>query len=447
MRAIAKAIGVSLRQVPDADANPDREPLHGEQRLARLRTMQHLLKGGAPSLVLFDEIEDAFPWSVERGWLRRDSASDKARTNRLLEENGTPCVWVGNRVDQLDAAFARRFSLVIELPAPPRRVREALLAAYAAGLEVPSEVRRRLAEEPALMPADMARAARVTRLVRRGGAEAAAAEHSAPVGVEPSLSDAPVFEHALAGARRPDVRAHAVTELEYDAKLVNTSVPLERLTAGLQQRARGCICLYGPPGTGKTAYARQLAATLERPLLRRSAGDLLDMYVGGTEKAITQMFDEASRSDCVLLLDEAEGLMRDRGSAVRGFEVTQVNELLVRMEAFRGIFLCATNGFEALDPASLRRFSLRVEFFPLTVEQNLLLFQRTAKQLGLEHGSDALSLARRRLARLSRLTPGDFAAVLRGRLLLGEPSLDALLSDLERAHAEKRSDRHIGFRS
>ena len=103
-------------------------------------------------------------------------------------------------------------------------------------------------------------------------------------------------------------------------------------------------------------------------------------------------------------------------------------------------------GFEALDPASLRRFSLRVEFFPLTVEQNLL-FQRTAEHLGLEHGSDALSLARRRLARLSRLTPGDFAAVLRGRLLLGEPSLDALLGDLERAHAEKRSDRHIGFRS
>ena len=117
------------------------------------------------------------------------------------------------------------------------------------------------------------------------------------------------------------------------------------------------------------------------------------------------------------------------------------------MEAFRGIFLCATNGFEALDPASLRRFSLRVEFFPLTVEQTLLLFQRTAKQLGLEFGSDALSLARRRLARLSLLTPGDFAAVLRGRLLLGEPSLDALLGDLERAHAEKRSDRHIGFRS
>lgn len=449
VRAIAKAIGVSLRQVPDADADPDREALHGEQRLARLRTMQHLLKGGAPSLVLFDEIEDAFPWSVERGWLRRDSASDKARTNRLLEENGTPCVWVGNRVDQLDAAFARRFSLVIELPAPPCRVREALLAAYAAGLEVPSEVRRRLAEEPALMPADMARAARVTRLVRRGGAEAAAAEHGAPVGVEPhaSLSDATVFEHALAGARRQDVGAHAVTELEYDAKLVNTSVPLERLTAGLQRRAQGCICLYGPPGTGKTAYAHQLAATLERPLLRRSAGDLLDMYVGGTEKAITQMFDEASRSHCVLLLDEAEGLMRDRASAVRGFEATQVNELLVRMEAFRGIFLCATNGFEALDPASLRRFSLRVEFFPLTVEQNLLLFQRTAKQLGLEFGSDALSLARRRLARLSLLTPGDFAAVLRGRLLLGEPSLDALLGDLERAHAEKRSDRHIGFRS
>lgn len=60
---------------------------------------------------------------------------------------------------------------------------------------------------------------------------------------------------------------------------------------------------------------------------------MLDMYLGGTEKAIVEMFEEASRSECVLLLDEAEGLMRNRGGAVRGFEVTQVNELLVRMEA------------------------------------------------------------------------------------------------------------------
>jgi transitional endoplasmic reticulum ATPase len=179
--------------------------------------------------------------------------------------------------------------------------------------------------------------------------------------------------------------------------------------------------------------------------LHRSAGDLLDMYVGGTEKAIVEMFEEASRSECVLLLDEAEGLMRDRGTAVRGFEVTQVNELLVRMEAFRGIFLCATNGFEALDPASLRRFALRVEFSPLDLDQNLTLLERTAQTLRLELTAETTRAARRRLSRLTLLTPGDYASLLRGRILLGDASVEALISDLERAHAEKHAERRIGF--
>jgi transitional endoplasmic reticulum ATPase len=51
--------------------------------------------------------------------LRKGSGNDKARTNRLLEENAVPCVWVGNRVGQLDPAFVRRFSLVVEVSAPP----------------------------------------------------------------------------------------------------------------------------------------------------------------------------------------------------------------------------------------------------------------------------------------------------------------------------------------
>jgi hypothetical protein len=276
-------------------------------------------------------------------------------------------------------------------------VREALLGSHAEGLDVPLEVQRELAEDAALMPADVARAAGVARLVQRGGAPA-----SGGAGVGAVLSDAHVFERALFGARRDRRKPLRSSELDYDPKLVNTSVSLERLSRGLKERPQGGICLYGPPGTGKTAFARQLASALDRPLMHRSAGDLLDMYVGGTEQAIASMFQEAARSDSVLLLDEAEGLMRNRAGAVRGFEVTMVNELLVRMEAFAGIFLCATNGFEALDPASLRRFCLRIEFSPLDVDQNLTLLRRAAAQLGLDLDGAAEHHARRRLATLAR---------------------------------------------
>lgn len=426
VRSIARELAVPLYHVPDT--TPDGDVLKGPQRLAALGAMSCLLHRASPALVLFDEIEDAFPWSLECGWLRQASGSDKARTNRLLEENAVPCLWVGNSVEHLDPAFVRRFSLVIEVAAPPRQARQRLLSDYATGLDIPAELQQRLADNTWLVPADAARAARVTRLVRKGDAPCSP-ERATP-------SDADVFERALRGGRRAEPRRSV--ELDYDPGLVNTSVSLERLTLGLKQRGEGSVCLYGPPGTGKTAFARQLANALGRPLLHRSAGDLLDKYVGGTERAIIDMFDEASRSDCVLLLDEAEGMLRHRGASLQSFEVTMVNELLVRMEAFRGIFLCATNGFEALDPAALRRFALRIEFTALSAVQKLSLFERTAQRLGLSLAGDALEAAGRRLSRLSLLTPGDYASLLRGRLLLGESSIESLLADLERAHAEKR---------
>jgi AAA+ superfamily predicted ATPase len=425
------------------DTTPDGHVLEGPKRMGALGAMQCLLQSSGPALVLFDEIEDAFPWSLECGWLRQGSGSDKARTNRLLEENAVPCLWVGNSIDHLDPAFVRRFALVLEVATPPRQVRERLLSDYANGLAVPAELQRRLADNVWVVPADVARAARVTRLVRSGDTPSSV-EPSAPPQAPHPLSDAHVFERALRGGRQAEPQRSS--ELDYDPSLVNTSVPLERLTIGLKQRGEGSICLYGPPGTGKTAFARQLASALGRPLLHRSAGNLLDRYVGGTEHAIGQMFDEATRSDCVLLLDEAEGMLRHRGAALQSFEVTQVNELLVRMEQFRGIFLCATNGFEALDPAALRRFALRIEFKPLDAAQKLTLFERTAEQLGLELASDARAIAERRLARLSQLTPGDYASLLRGGLLLGAASPETLLAGLERAHSEKRGERRVGFR-
>ena len=332
----------------------------------------------------------------------------------------------------------------IEVAAPPREVRERLLAEYASGLDIPLDQQRRLADKAWVLPADAARAARVTQLARTATKAGTPTDAGPAATVRGAPCDADIFERALRGGRRPEPRSN--TELDYDPGLVNTSVPLERLTAGLKQRAEANICLYGPPGTGKTAFARQLANTLGRPLIHRSAGNLLDPYVGGTERAIANMFDEASRSDCVLLLDEAEGMFRNRGAAHRSFEVTQVNELLVRMEAFRGIFLCATNGFEVLDPAALRRFALRIEFKPLASEQKLALFERTAQRLGVELTAGARAATQGRLARLSHLTPGDYAASLRGRMLLGDASVETLLVDLERAHAEKRSERQVGFR-
>ena len=73
-------------------------------------------------------------------------------------------------------------------------------------------------------------------------------------------------------------------------------------------------------------------------------------------------FAEAEAEKAILFLDEIDGLVQSRSKADHSWEVTQVNELLQQMENFSGVMIGATNFFENLDPAVLRRFTFKLEF-------------------------------------------------------------------------------------
>jgi transitional endoplasmic reticulum ATPase len=195
----------------------------------------------------------------------------------------------------------------------------------------------------------------------------------------------------------------------YDASLINADIDLANLAAGLIQAGSGRICLYGPPGTGKTAYCHYLAKQLNKPLLVKTAGQLLNKYIGETEKQIAAAFAEAKENDAVLLLDEVDSFLQDRRKAQQSWEVTSVNEMLVQMEAFQGVFVASTNLLHNLDQASLRRFDLKACFGYLKPEQTRQLFQAHCKQLKLAPCASSLT----QLAASRVLTPGDFAAVAR----------------------------------
>jgi transitional endoplasmic reticulum ATPase len=81
--------------------------------------------------------------------------------------------------------------------------------------------------------------------------------------------------------------------------------------------------------------------------------------------------------DSALLLDEADSFLRDRTSAQRSGEVTQVNELLTQMERFEGLFICSNNLIDRLDSASIRRFDFKIMLSYLKPSQALLLFCET----------------------------------------------------------------------
>ena len=100
---------------------------------------------------------------------------------------------------------------------------------------------------------------------------------------------------------------------------------------------QGGLLLYGPPGCGKTFIARALAGELDAQFLPVAGADVLDMYVGQSERNLRQIFETARRNrPCVVFLDELDalGLKRSqlRHTAARG----TINQLLYEMDGIEG---------------------------------------------------------------------------------------------------------------
>jgi SpoVK/Ycf46/Vps4 family AAA+-type ATPase len=430
-RLLGQAAGARAFEVAARDAAG--EPLNRSDRFRAFLLAQSLLPRGGPALVVFDEIEDVFPDEDNPFSGGPRTIRGKAWTNRLLETNPVPAVWITNHLGRLDPAYVRRFDLVLEVPPTPRAVRRRVLAANLVGVPHSDDWLERVARDERATPADLARAARVARALLPESAEDAEAT------VEQALQmnlDARFGRRAAAYPHDP---------ARFDLALLATSVPLASLVDTLRRRGRGSACLYGAPGTGKTAFAHQLAHLLERPILHRRASELLSKWLGETEQNLARMFAEARQDGAVLLLDEADSFLRDRRHAEHSWEVAQVNELLVQLEAFDGLFVAATNLLDDLDQAAFRRFDLKVRFDPLALPARLTLFERTLARFGRGLGRARRAESAAALARLEGLTPGDFRAV-EGRFeVLGtKPTPVDLLRALEDELAVRRPTRGAG---
>lgn len=128
----------------------------------------------------------------------------------------------------------------------------------------------------------------------------------------------------------------------------------------------GLTCLlHGPPGTGKTLAARVLATELELPLYRVDLSQILNKYIGETEKKLGRLFDEAATANAMLLFDEADALFGKRTEvkdANDRYANVETGYLLQRLEAHDGPVLLTTNLLSNLDGAFLRRLHVVAEF-------------------------------------------------------------------------------------
>lgn len=121
------------------------------------------------------------------------------------------------------------------------------------------------------------------------------------------------------------------------------------------------VLLYGPPGCGKTLLAKAIANESGANFISVKGPELLDKYVGESERSVRVVFERArSSSPCIIFFDELDSLCPKRGSDSGGGGVSErvVNQLLTEMDGLdsrRSVFvIAATNRPELIDPAMLR---------------------------------------------------------------------------------------------
>src|SRR5678809_200159 len=131
-------------------------------------------------------------------------------------------------------------------------------------------------------------------------------------------------------------------------------------------------------------------------LFRVDLSRIVSKWIGETEKNLGKVFDEADRSNAIILFDEADALFAKRTevkSSVDRYANLEINFLLQRMESFGGVTILTTNFEDTIDTAFKRRLTFRMRFEKPDADARAALWGKVfPSSCQLAHDFDAAAL-------------------------------------------------------
>ena len=361
----------------------------------RLRDVFKEAQENAPSIIFIDEIDSIAPKREEvTGEVEKRVTSQLLSLMDGLQSRGKVVV-IGatNRPNAIDPALRRpgRFDREIEIGVPDRDGRLEVLEIHTRGMPLAEDVDlKKLADVThGFVGADLESLAKeaAIRALRRILPEINLEAQSIPGDIlNKIIVKMADFQDALKeiepSAMRevlveiPDVTWDQVGGLEDVKEELREAVewPLKYpdLFAQLNATPPKGLLLYGPPGTGKTLLAKAVAHESESNFISVKGPELLNKFVGESEKAVREVFRKARQaSPCIIFFDEIDSVAPTRGSGGGDSHVTErvISQFLTEMDGLEElrnvIIIAATNRPDIIDSALLRpgRFD-RLLFVP-----------------------------------------------------------------------------------
>lgn len=422
--------------------------------LARLNCL--LSMNSTDSLYIIDEADSLLRTCDSSFFGMKMPSKIKGTVNKMLEESRNKIIWIVNFTSQIDESTLRRFTYSCKFDSMTRNQLRSITASKLKTLDLPEATNNQILDLMEQYKVTGASVDNVIKTIKCLGCGENAGAGDVSENNQPLVQSVKsvLKENSLLINGKNTMRESVSST--YDLSVLNASMEPTHIVR-MVQNARDFaeksntaneaqngirMLFYGVSGTGKTEFARYIAQQLGKKILLKRVSDIMSKWVGETEQNIRDAFDEAARTDSILLFDEADSFFADRNGAQYSWERTQVNEFLTQMEEFPGILICTTNLKNIMDVAMNRRFHIITEFRPLEAEGIRSLLGRYFADMVFEEKQV------RRLEEMNSVTPGDFS-VLASRVRFmdeGERTAGYIIGELCKIQEEKEGGhKTIGF--